>query len=162
MNKFIVSTKYGSIIGYVKNNKVFQIDLSNSIEEEYHDSYTADFYFKIKEYIKGNDVLNEIPYEIFFKNDFEKKVLLALKNVRFGNVVSYKGLAILAGYPNAARAVGTIMAKNRIPLIFPCHRVIKSNGEVGKYGGGESLKKFLLEIEGVVIKGDKVISCNKL
>lgn len=162
MNNFVVSTKVGSIIGYVKNNKIVQIDLSNEIEKEYYDGYTANFYFKIKEYLAGNDVLNEIPYEIVFRNEFEKNVLLALKNIKFGNVISYKGLAILAGYPNSARAVGTVMAKNRIPLIFPCHRVIKSNGEIGKYGGGEPLKKYLLEVEGVNIKGDKVFLCNEI
>lgn len=161
MNKFIISTDKGSIIGYVKNNKLVEIELSNEILEDYYDEYTNNFYYKIKEYLAGNDVLDEIPYEIVFRNDFEKRVLTALKNVKFGHVVSYKGLAILAGYPNAARAVGTVMAKNRLPLIFPCHRVIKSNGEIGKYGGGEPLKRFLLEVEGVKIKGEKVISCNE-
>ncbi|MBM7559740.1 methylated-DNA--[protein]-cysteine S-methyltransferase [Marinitoga litoralis] len=157
MNEFIVSTEVGSIIGYVKNNKLVQINLSNDILEEYHDTYTKDFYYKIKEYLKGKDVLEEIPYDIVFRNEFEKRVLIALKGIKFGNVISYKGLAILAGYPNAARAVGTIMAKNRLPLIFPCHRVIKSNGEIGKYGGGEPLKKYLLTIEGLNIIQEKVL-----
>ncbi|KAF2955598.1 MGMT family protein [Marinitoga sp. 38H-ov] len=159
MKNFIVSTKVGSIIGYVRENKIIQIELSNEILDDYYDEYTNNFYYKIKEYLDGNDVLDEIPYEITFKNDFEKRVLIALKNVKFGNVVSYKGLAILAGYPNAARAVGTVMANNRIPLIFPCHRVIKSNGEIGKYGGGEPLKRYLLETEGIIIKREKV--CNE-
>ncbi|GAB6189659.1 hypothetical protein JCM30566_14000 [Marinitoga arctica] len=157
MNKFIVSTNVGSIIGYVKNNKIVQIDLTNSVLDDFYNTYTTDFYYKIKEYLKGNDVLEELPYKIVFRNEFEKKILLSLKKVKFGNVISYKGLAILAGYPDAARAVGTVMAKNRIPLIFPCHRVIKSDGRVGKYGGGEDLKKYLLTIEGVRIRKNKVI-----
>ncbi|WP_165973989.1 methylated-DNA--[protein]-cysteine S-methyltransferase [Marinitoga lauensis] len=162
MNTFIVSTPVGSIIGYINNNKIFRIDLTNEILEDVYDEYTADFYYKIKEYLSGKDVLNEIPYEINFKNEFEERVLTELKNVKFGHVVSYKELAIKAGYPNAARAVGSVMAKNKIPLIFPCHRVIKNNGHVGKYGGGEDLKRYLLKIEGLKIENDKIVRCNKL
>ncbi|WGS65902.1 methylated-DNA--[protein]-cysteine S-methyltransferase [Marinitoga aeolica] len=162
MNKFIVSVIYGSIIGFVKNNKIVEVEILNEKLKEYYDAYTMDFYYKIKEYLEGKDVLDELPYDIVFRNEFEKKVLTTLKSIKFGNVVSYKGLAILSGYPNAARAVGTVMAKNRLPLIFPCHRVIKSDGKIGNYGGGSHWKKYFLELEGVNIKEDKVISCNKL
>ncbi|KLO23639.1 hypothetical protein X275_02090 [Marinitoga sp. 1197] len=162
MNNFIVAVEFGSIKGFVKNNKIIKIEILNEKLEEYYDAYSKDFYYKIKEYLEGNDVLDEIPYEIYYKNKFEKDVLTALKKVKFGKVVSYKELAIISGYPNASRAVGTVMAKNTIPLILPCHRVIKNNCNIGNYGGGSHWKKFFLEIEGINIRNNRVISCNKL
>ncbi|KLO23364.1 MULTISPECIES: methylated-DNA--[protein]-cysteine S-methyltransferase [unclassified Marinitoga] len=161
MNKFVINVNYSSIIGFVKNNRIFKIEFS-AAAKEYYDAYTKDFYYKIKEYLSGKDVLNEIPYEIHYKSDFEKDVLTALKKVKFGNVVSYKELAIMSGHPYASRAVGSIMAKNVLPLIFPCHRVIKNKGILGNYGGKSELKKYFLRLEGLIIENDRIISYNKL
>jgi len=83
-------------------------------------------------------------------------VLKELARVPAGQVVSYKGLARLSGSPNAARAVGQAMALNRWPLLFPCHRVLKSDGKVGGFGPGPDMKRWLLLLEGVspdAIKG---------
>ena len=78
----------------------------------------------------------------------EKAVLSALCRVGFGETVSYGGLAAAAGLPNAARFVGTVMRKNRFPLIVPCHRVILSSGAIGNYSsGGSAVKRRLLEFE---------------
>ncbi|SHE57961.1 methylated-DNA-[protein]-cysteine S-methyltransferase [Marinitoga hydrogenitolerans DSM 16785] len=156
MYKFVINIVFGSIIGFVKSNKIVGIEFSKEKLGNFHDVYTANFYYKIKEYLEGNDVLDEIPYKLYYKNEFEKDVLMALKKVKFGQVVSYKELAILSGYPYAARAVGSIMASNHLPLIFPCHRVIKNDRSIGKYSGGVEFKRYFLEIEGIKIKGDKV------
>ncbi|HPO90234.1 MAG TPA: methylated-DNA--[protein]-cysteine S-methyltransferase [Victivallales bacterium] len=83
-------------------------------------------------------------------SNFEKNILLALRKVKRGETISYAGLAKIANYPSSyARAVGNLMKKNPFPLFFPCHRVIKSNGEIGEFsgGGGKSLKKKLLFLE---------------
>ncbi len=78
---------------------------------------------------------------------FEKCILSALSRVRYGAVCSYQQLAKRAGYPRAARAAGSVMRKNRLPIILPCHRVIASGGGLGGYSGGLSWKRRLLNLE---------------
>ena len=80
---------------------------------------------------------------------FAKKVLLTCRRVRFGRTISYGQLAKKAGSPAAARAAGSVMAKNPFPLIIPCHRVIRSNGRIGGFSapGGTKLKNRLLQFE---------------
>ena len=86
---------------------------------------------------------------------FEQSVLKATYKIPFGSVISYKKLASWVGLPNGARAVANALAKNPFPLIIPCHRVIKSNGNIGGYAGSKTdnaIKKHLLEKEGAFIK----------
>ncbi|MFH1209115.1 MAG: MGMT family protein [Candidatus Omnitrophota bacterium] len=78
---------------------------------------------------------------------FEKKVYRMLRRVPAGKVLSYGELAKRAGYPGAARAVGSAMKKNRLPIVIPCHRVISSSGGVGEYSAGKKWKRWLLEHE---------------
>ena len=79
---------------------------------------------------------------------FERTALCELRrNVPRGKTVSYSRLANFAGNPNAARAVGNVMKKNPFPIVFPCHRVIKSDGSIGGYSGGKKLKNILLKVE---------------
>lgn len=80
--------------------------------------------------------------------EFMQECWTVLRKVRGGTVVSYQDLARRAGRPQAMRAAGTAMAKNLIAPIIPCHRVIKSSGEIGNYGFGISLKRQLLLHEG--------------
>ncbi len=79
---------------------------------------------------------------------FERKVLKMLLGVRPGKVISYGELARRAGYAGAARAVGSVMRKNRLPLVLPCHRVIQQNGRLGRYSKGDHWKRRLLAHEG--------------
>ncbi len=78
---------------------------------------------------------------------FQIKVWESLLNIAIGRVVSYKQLALQAGYPRAARAVGSALAANRIGFLIPCHRVIRENGETGHYRWGDARKKALLAWE---------------
>ena len=80
---------------------------------------------------------------------FRSRVLHELALVPFGEVVSYAELAQRAGNPNAARAVGSAMATNPWPIVVPCHRVVRSGGSLGQYGGGSETKARLLAMEGV-------------
>ena len=66
--------------------------------------------------------------------------------------VSYGELAARAGNPGASRAVGTACARNPIPIVVPCHRVLPSTGKLGNYGGGPERKRVLLELEGAFPK----------
>lgn len=79
---------------------------------------------------------------------FEAAVLAALAAVPYGRAVSYRDLAVAAGHPNAARAVGSVMARNVLPVILPCHRVIRNDGALGNYGDDPAWKRRLLTLEG--------------
>jgi AraC family transcriptional regulator of adaptative response/methylated-DNA-[protein]-cysteine methyltransferase len=85
---------------------------------------------------------------------FQIKVWQALIQIDLGRVVSYKQLALQAGYPNAARAVGNALGANRIGFLLPCHRVIRENGETGHYRWGVARKKALLAWEATQMLND--------
>ena len=90
------------------------------------------------------------PEVVNGKDDFRQKVLLALKNqVKFGETISYGGLARLSGNPKAAQAVGSAVSNNPISFVIPCHRVIKSDGSAGNYSKGtkNGVKEWLLDFE---------------
>ncbi|KAG6937915.1 O-6-methylguanine-DNA methyltransferase, partial [Chelydra serpentina] len=87
-------------------------------------------------------------HPVFEQDSFTRQVLWTLlRDVKFGEAVSYKQLADLAGNSKAARAVGGAMRSNPVPIIIPCHRVICSSGQTGNYGGGTHLKQWLLSHE---------------
>lgn len=80
---------------------------------------------------------------------FSARVLKETLGIPRGKVCAYSGLAERAGFPRAARAVGSVMANNPFPLAIPCHRVIRADGTTGHFGGGADMKKRLLEREGI-------------
>jgi methylated-DNA-[protein]-cysteine S-methyltransferase len=75
-------------------------------------------------------------------------VLDELARVPYGETTTYGALAHRVGQPTAARAVGTVMHRNRIPIVLPCHRVVGSDGDLTGYAGGLDRKRTLLELEG--------------
>ncbi|MBN2622584.1 MAG: MGMT family protein, partial [Acidimicrobiales bacterium] len=79
------------------------------------------------------------------------KVLEALSQVPYGAIVTYKDLAVATDNPGAVRAVGTAMATNPIPIVVPCHRVLRTGGALGGYGGGLDTKVWLLRHEGALL-----------
>jgi O-6-methylguanine DNA methyltransferase len=81
--------------------------------------------------------------------EFERKVLKSLRKVRPGTVRTYAWLALEAGCPKGARAVGNVMARNPVPVLLPCHRIVPASGGIGNYGLGKKLKRELLAREGV-------------
>jgi len=81
---------------------------------------------------------------------FSAKVLKQTGQIPRGKVATYSGLAVKIGSPQAARAVGTALANNPFPLIIPCHRVVRTDGSLGGFGGGIKMKKELLAREDVV------------
>jgi|TARA_B100000315_G_scaffold112857_1_gene103489 methylated-DNA-[protein]-cysteine S-methyltransferase len=101
-------------------------------------------------YFKGKNVRFNLPVNMGAMTDFEKKVYKQAMKIPFGKVKTYKWLAEKAGVPNGARAVGNALGKNPVPLIIPCHRVIKSDGRLGGFStpGGILIKRKMLSIEG--------------
>lgn len=79
--------------------------------------------------------------------EFEKEVWEALKEIPYGETRTYKWIADKIGKPHASRAVGNALGKNPLPIAFPCHRIIESDGSIGGYTPGVDIKRRLLEIE---------------
>jgi methylated-DNA-[protein]-cysteine S-methyltransferase len=105
---------------------------------------------RLEEYFHGSRVdFRDVEIDADGWTPFQLDVLRALREVPHGEVVSYTDLARLAGHPRAQRAAGTFCARNRFPLVVPCHRVVSSAG-LGSYGSlGLEYKRRLLELEGV-------------
>ncbi|MCL4472448.1 MAG: methylated-DNA--[protein]-cysteine S-methyltransferase [Actinobacteria bacterium] len=107
----------------------------------------------LESYFRGEPAgfpLDDIPLGRLFPTPFQLDVIRALAAVSYGRTTSYGELAAEAGYPQAHRAVGNLMAANPLPLILPCHRVLKSDGRPGRFSAGDEWKPRLLELEGFI------------
>jgi O-6-methylguanine DNA methyltransferase len=98
-------------------------------------------------YLSGKTREISLEPVYLYGTDFEKRIWETARKIPYGNAASYKELARKAGYPNAFRAAGTALGNNPLMLVVPCHRVIRSNGEIGYFGGGEEVKLMLLDLE---------------
>ncbi|MFP4346203.1 MAG: methylated-DNA--[protein]-cysteine S-methyltransferase [Anaerolineales bacterium] len=84
-------------------------------------------------------------------SDFQRRVILTEYSIPRGRVSTYGRIAGALGVTGGARAVGSALARNPFPLVIPCHRAVRSDGSVGGYQGGASMKRALLELEGVEV-----------
>jgi O-6-methylguanine DNA methyltransferase len=89
------------------------------------------------------------PLDLSKTTKFEHRVFKEVRRIPYGTVRTYKEIARSIGSPRAARAVGQALKRNPIPIIIPCHRVVKSDGSLGGFSQGVELKQKLLEIEGL-------------
>lgn len=115
---------------------------------------------KLERYFAGEPVKFELDVDAHADfhccTAFELDVYRSLAQVPYGEVVSYRDLAIAAGHANAYRAVGSVMARNALPILLPCHRVIKNDGRLGWYGSDPAWKERLLTLEGVRVREGRV------
>ncbi len=102
--------------------------------------------FQLKQYFQGDLKYFNLKTD-FCISLFYKETLKIVGKIPYATTKSYKEVANNIGSPSGHRAVANANAKNPIPIVIPCHRVIKSNGELGGYGGGNQLKKDLLKFE---------------
>jgi len=103
---------------------------------------------QLDEYFTGRRHGFDVPLDWSLSSGFRRTVLGHLNtDVSYGTTTSYAALAQLSGSPKAMRAVGTACATNPIPIVVPCHRVIRSDGTVGTYRGGSTAKRVLLDLE---------------
>jgi methylated-DNA-[protein]-cysteine S-methyltransferase len=105
---------------------------------------------KIQQFFRGETVKFDLEI-LDFRSCYElqKKVLIAEFNIPRGWVSTYKRIANHLGIPKGARGVGNALARNPFPIIIPCHRAIKTNGDLGGFQGGINMKRTLLELEGI-------------
>jgi methylated-DNA-[protein]-cysteine S-methyltransferase len=111
------------------------------------DPYLFNVFTELKEYFSGERKKFNVPLDSG-GTEFQNKVWNELLKIPYGKLRTYKDIAIKIGNKKAVRAVGRANSTNHVPIIIPCHRVIASNGKLGGYAGGVSLKERLLELEG--------------
>ncbi|PRY09089.1 methylated-DNA--[protein]-cysteine S-methyltransferase [Kineococcus rhizosphaerae] len=102
---------------------------------------------ELDEYFAGRRRRFDVPVDLRLASGFRSRVLDVLQHIEFGTTRSYAGVAEQAGSPRAVRAVGTACARNPVPLVVPCHRVVRSDGGSGQYAGGAEAKGRLLDLE---------------
>jgi methylated-DNA-[protein]-cysteine S-methyltransferase len=102
---------------------------------------------QLDEYFAGQRTTFELPLDHQLSRGFRARAQAAIAAIPFGRTGTYASIAAAAGSPRAVRAAGTACATNPIPVIVPCHRVVRSDGSMGLYGGGVERKRRLLELE---------------
>ena len=105
---------------------------------------------EIEEYFAGRRRAFDVPLDLRLSRGFRRQVLARLPEIAYGKTASYAEIARAAGNPKAVRAVGTACASNPLPVVVPCHRVVRSDGTIGQYAGGVDAKRALLALEGAV------------
>jgi methylated-DNA-[protein]-cysteine S-methyltransferase len=103
---------------------------------------------QLLEYLMGDRKTFDLPVDLEGTSAFDRRVLRAASELGFGEVVPYGELARRIGRPRAARAVGGALGRNPVPVVVPCHRIVRSDGGLGGYGSGIEYKERLLRIEG--------------
>ena len=106
---------------------------------------------QLDEYFAGKRQRFDLSVDLALQADFNRRILRELARFPYGEVGTYGELAARAARPRAARAVGTVMNRNPLPIVLPCHRVIGSNGKLVGYGGGLHRKEALLRLEGALL-----------
>jgi methylated-DNA-[protein]-cysteine S-methyltransferase len=106
---------------------------------------------ELDEYFAGHRRAFDLALDLRALPPFTVSVLGELARVPYGETTTYGALARRVGHPHAARAVGTVMNRNPVPIVLPCHRVIGANGSLTGYGGGLHVKRALLELEGALL-----------
>jgi methylated-DNA-[protein]-cysteine S-methyltransferase len=102
---------------------------------------------QLKAYFRGEQVDFDCPLDMAGAGEFDRAVWEATRRIPYGETRTYAFVAREIGRPAAARAVGQALGRNPLPILVPCHRVLRSDGGLGGFGGGLEMKKFLLGLE---------------
>ena len=106
---------------------------------------------ELDEYFAGRRRAFDLELDLRVAPEYHRRVLAELTRVEYGHTTTYGALAARTGNPRAARAVGTVMNRNPVPIVLPCHRVVGANGKLVGYGGGLDRKVLLLRLEGAIL-----------
>lgn len=102
---------------------------------------------EIEEYLAGRRTGFDLPLDLQLTDGFRRRVVEQLRHIEYGHRASYASIAASVGSPKAVRAVGSACARNPLPLVIPCHRVVRTDGSIGQYAGGVAAKATLLDLE---------------
>ena len=104
---------------------------------------------KMRAYFSGQGLKSKNSIDLLVGTRFQQRVWRALRSIPYGQTRSYRSIAESIGHPKSSRAVGTACGRNPLPILIPCHRVVKADGQLGGFTGGLGLKRHLLNLEGV-------------
>ena len=146
MRPSFIKTPIGNFLAHFKDRYLIRLELACSIEKLFLDQNLQETFNQLT---KGTISVNELPLNInkLEGTEFQKKVWKSIAKIKYGTICSYKEIAVSINNTSAARAVGSACRLNPIPLIIPCHRVLRSDGSIGKYAFGIKNKHKLLELE---------------
>ena len=102
---------------------------------------------QLEEYFEGRRRHFELPLDLRLVSGFRRTVVERLSDIPYGGTASYAAMAASAGNPGAVRAAGSACSHNPVPVVVPCHRVVRSDGKIGDYLGGTEAKRALLDLE---------------
>lgn len=153
----VASSKAGLVEIILPFTGLGESDIKKEILRRYPDAGESLWYSEraaeeLQGYFAGDLTEFSLPLDLGHLSGFGKAVSRYVAGIGYGEVRTYAEVAEAAGFPRASRAVGGVMAANRLPVIIPCHRVVSSGGSMGGYSapGGVATKRLLLEMEGVV------------
>ncbi|XFA98555.1 methylated-DNA--[protein]-cysteine S-methyltransferase [Candidatus Izemoplasma sp. B36] len=147
METYIYASKIGAISIVYNSEIIISISKASDRKNKNKHSELIDIIIsQLDSYFDGDLHRFNIPYNLT-GSKFQIDVLNEISKIKYGEIITYKELAIRSGYPNAYRAVGTVCKQNKLPIIIPCHRVVRSDGKIGEYLLGKETKKQLLEME---------------
>jgi O-6-methylguanine DNA methyltransferase len=122
---------------------------SQAVEDGHDDPLLREAASQIQSYLAGERQTLDLPIDLRAGSAFQRRVWEATATIPFGQVRSYGEVARQVGVPGGARAVGGALGKNPVPIIVPCHRVLRANGQLGGFGLGIETKRELLALEGI-------------
>lgn len=113
---------------------------------------------QLQEYFGGSRATFDVELDFSGATEFQRRIYRRLLQIPHGRIVSYGDIADELGEPGAARAVGQAVGANPLPIVVPCHRVVRSDGRLGGYAGGLVRKVTLLRLEGIDVEGPRAAS----
>jgi O-6-methylguanine DNA methyltransferase len=148
----VIKTPFGKLDIAASRDGLVELTLGHKMEKTFgHREVLDRLEMDLAKYFKGEPVdFDEVELDMFKYTDFETDVLQATREIPYGKTASYRDIAEKIGRPNAQRAVGNALNKNRTAIVIPCHRVIGSDGGLGGFGAGMEWKKRLLRVEGIL------------
>ena len=153
--------KYKTIVGdiFISANKTELLEISFTHNNDYLEKESKlilQAIKQIRQYLSGERESFDLPLKIN-ATKFQKEVYFDLLKIPYGSVKTYNQVATSINNPKANQAVGSACRKNKFIIVIPCHRVIASTGLINGYAGGLKAKTFLLKLEGLQVKDNKII-----
>lgn len=168
----IQESPLGNIVLAAKNSRLFRLIIKsgelNQIKREIEAASPENVYTErpfrhirkdLDRYFNGEKVKFRAEIDTSALKPFTRKVLDELSDIPYGELRSYGWIGRRLGYRNASRAVGQAVGRNPVPIIIPCHRIIRENGTIGGFSSGIGIKEKLLSIEGSLINVRQKHSC---
>jgi len=164
--QFTLQTHLGAVTARFRHDRLCALQLHKNLADSYFAPYLlsgspgpetsppARLAASLLRYFAGQPTdFSSCDIDISHLPPFFRKVFAAARRIPYGKTWTYGQLAARAGNPKAARAVGQAMARNPVPIVIPCHRVLASGGKLGGFGGGLDLKTALLNLENTAPRG---------